>query len=73
VGFVVDKMALGQVFFEYFGFPCTIFIPPNSPSSPQSPGAGTISHSVADVPNGPSMDSTPNYANKIIVEFNLVS
>jgi hypothetical protein len=22
VGFVVDKVALGQVFFEYFGFPC---------------------------------------------------
>jgi hypothetical protein len=21
VGFVVDKVALGQVFFEYFGFP----------------------------------------------------
>jgi hypothetical protein len=22
VGFVVDKMALGQVFFQYFGFYC---------------------------------------------------
>jgi hypothetical protein len=22
MGFVVDKMALGQLFFEYFGFPC---------------------------------------------------
>jgi hypothetical protein len=22
MGFVVDKMALGQVFTEYFGFPC---------------------------------------------------
>jgi hypothetical protein len=22
VGFVVDKVALGHVFFEYFGFPC---------------------------------------------------
>jgi hypothetical protein len=22
VGFVVDKVTLGQVFFEYFGFPC---------------------------------------------------
>jgi hypothetical protein len=37
VGFVVDKVAPGQVFSEYFGFPCQ-FIPPNSPSS-QSPGA----------------------------------
>jgi hypothetical protein len=25
VGFVVDKAALGQVFFEYFGFPCHSF------------------------------------------------
>jgi hypothetical protein len=22
MGFVVDKVALGQVFYEYFGFPC---------------------------------------------------
>jgi hypothetical protein len=22
VGFVVDKVALGQVFYEYLGFPC---------------------------------------------------
>jgi hypothetical protein len=22
VGFVVDKVASGQIFFEYFGFPC---------------------------------------------------
>jgi hypothetical protein len=25
VGFVVDKAALGQVFSEYFGFPCLSF------------------------------------------------
>jgi hypothetical protein len=25
VGFVVDKAALGQVFFDYFGFPCQSF------------------------------------------------
>jgi hypothetical protein len=25
VGFVVDKVALGQVFFKYFGFPCHPF------------------------------------------------
>jgi hypothetical protein len=24
VGFVVDKMVLGQVFSEYFGFPCLV-------------------------------------------------
>jgi hypothetical protein len=25
VGFVVDEMVLGQVFSEYFGFPCQSF------------------------------------------------
>jgi hypothetical protein len=42
VGYVVDKMALGQVFSEYFGFPCQPhFIPSASPSS-QPPGTSTI-------------------------------
>jgi hypothetical protein len=27
VEFVVDKAALGQVFSEYFGFPCQLFHP----------------------------------------------
>jgi hypothetical protein len=34
VGFVVDNVALGQVFSDYFGFPSPIFIPPISPQSP---------------------------------------
>jgi hypothetical protein len=25
VGFVVDKVALGQLFSQYFGFPCQFF------------------------------------------------
>jgi hypothetical protein len=43
VGFVVDKVASGQVFSKYFSFPCQKpFIPPTSPSSPsQSSGADT--------------------------------
>jgi hypothetical protein len=40
-------------------FPLPIFIPPNSPSS-KSPGAGTIGHSVADVPSGPCWTPPPN-------------
>jgi hypothetical protein len=62
VGFVVAKLTLGQVFSEYLGFPC-------QPSFHQilhhhnHPGAGTIGHSVADVPSEPSLDSTPHYAN----------
>jgi hypothetical protein len=62
VGFVVDKLALGQVFLRAFRFPLLIFIPPNSPSS-QSPGAGTIDQIVADVPSGPSLDYTSHYTN----------
>jgi hypothetical protein len=34
VGFVVDKVALRQVFSEYLGFPMPILIPPISPQSP---------------------------------------
>jgi hypothetical protein len=33
VGFVVDKVALGQIFVRVLRFPMPIFIPPNSPSS----------------------------------------
>jgi hypothetical protein len=29
VGFVVDKVVLGQVFSEFFGFPCQYIIPPS--------------------------------------------
>jgi hypothetical protein len=36
VGFVVDKVELGQVFSAYFGFPLPIFIPPVAPKSPSS-------------------------------------
>jgi hypothetical protein len=44
VGFVVDKVASGQVFSEYFGFPCQQpFISPTSPSSP-SPRAVSKGH-----------------------------
>jgi hypothetical protein len=53
VGFVVDKVALGQVFSEYFGLPCQKpFIPPTSPSSSsQSPGAVAESLQWADHPS----------------------
>jgi hypothetical protein len=36
VGFVVDKVAQGQVFSEYFGFPLQIFISPIAPQSASS-------------------------------------
>jgi hypothetical protein len=56
VGFVLDKVALGQVFSEYFGFPYQfsfhrlLHIHHHLPS-----GAGTIGQLVADVPSGLSL------------------
>jgi hypothetical protein len=61
VGFVVDKVALGQVFSEYFGFPYQFLF--HKILHHNHPGAGTKGHSVADVPNGPILDSTTHYAN----------
>jgi hypothetical protein len=54
----------GAGFLRVLRFPLPIFVPPDSPSS-QSPGAGTIGHSVADVPSGPSLDSPPMRIKKI--------
>jgi hypothetical protein len=59
VGFVVDKVGSGQVFSEYFGFPCQKpFIPPTSPSS-QLPGALiTRPRSPADCPISSNRNGT---------------
>jgi hypothetical protein len=40
VGFVVDKVALGQVFFRVFRFPLTMLIPAVPPKSSSSRGDG---------------------------------
>jgi hypothetical protein len=61
-GICGGQSGAGAGFLRVLRFPLPIFIPPNSPS-PQSPGAGTIGYSVADVPSGPSLDSTVYYAN----------
>jgi hypothetical protein len=43
VGFVVDKVTLGQVFSEYFGFPCQSSFHQFLHNHPHLPsGAGTI-------------------------------
>jgi hypothetical protein len=52
VGFVVDKVALGQVFSEYFGFPCQFSFHRLLHTHYLSPGAGTILQLVADVTSG---------------------
>jgi hypothetical protein len=52
VGFVVDKVALGQIFSEYFGFPCQFaFHLLLHIHHHLSSGAGTISQTVAAVPS----------------------
>jgi hypothetical protein len=52
VRFVVDKVALGKVFSEYFGFPCQFSFHLLLHTQHLSSGAGTICQVVADVPSG---------------------
>jgi hypothetical protein len=65
VGFVVDQMVLGQVFSEYFGFPCQLSFH-RLLHTHLSSGAGTIGQLVADVPSGLSL--TPPQETKKKVE-----
>jgi hypothetical protein len=55
VGFVVDKVALGQVSSEYFGFACQFSFHRLLHIPHLSPGAGTVGKIVADVPSGLSL------------------
>jgi hypothetical protein len=55
MGFVVGKVALGQIFFEYFGFPCQFLFHRLLHAHHLSSGAGTIGQLVADVPSGLSL------------------
>jgi hypothetical protein len=52
VRFVADKVALGQVFSEYFGFPCQFPFHRLLHNHHLSYGAGTIGQTVAAVPSG---------------------
>jgi hypothetical protein len=54
-GICGGRSGAGADFLRVLRFPLPMFIPPDSPSS-YSPGAGTINHSVTDVPSGPSLD-----------------
>jgi hypothetical protein len=49
VGFVVDKVALGQGFSDYFGFPCQFSFYRLLHTHHLSSGAGTIGQLLADV------------------------
>jgi hypothetical protein len=65
VGFVVDKVALGQVFSEYFGFLCQSSFHRLLHTHHLSPGAGTIGKILADITSGlsftPPQESKKNY------------
>jgi hypothetical protein len=64
VGFVVDKVALGQVFSEYFGFSCQSLLYQLLQNHHHlSSASGTVGQLVADVPNGQS-HPTENNNNK---------
>jgi hypothetical protein len=51
----VDKVTLGQVFSEYFGFSCQFSFHRLIHIHHLSSGAGTIGQTVADVPSGRSL------------------
>jgi hypothetical protein len=55
MGFVVDNVALGQVFSEYFGFLCQFSFHRLLHTHDLSPGAGKIRQLVADVQSGLSL------------------
>jgi hypothetical protein len=58
MGFVVDKVALGQVFSKYFGFPCQFSVHQLLHNHHHlSSGAGKICQLLADVPIGLSLTS----------------
>jgi hypothetical protein len=69
-GFVIDKVALGQFFSEYFGFPCQfsfhrLFYNHLRLSS----GAGTAGQIVADVPSGLSLTPPQETKKKLNRQF----
>jgi hypothetical protein len=67
MGFVVDKMVLGQVFSDYFDFPRQFsFHRLLHAHHHLSSGAGTIGQTMADVPSGLSFTPPQETKNKTI-------
>jgi hypothetical protein len=63
VGFVVDVVARGKIFSEYFGSPCQFSFHRLLHTHHLSSGAGTIGQLVADVPSRLSLTPTPKKLN----------
>jgi hypothetical protein len=55
VGFVVDKVVLGQAFSKYFDFPCRFSFHQMFHTHHFSSGADKVGQLVADVPSGLSL------------------
>jgi hypothetical protein len=68
VGFVVDKVAVGQIFSEYFGYPYHFSFHRLLHTHHLSSGAGTIGQLVAGVPSGLSL--TPPQETKLKTKKN---
>jgi hypothetical protein len=75
VGFVVDKVALGQVFSMYFGFPCQFSFHRLFHIHHHhhlSSGAGTIGQIVAAVPSGFSLTPPQETKKKNQLKYTVV-
>jgi hypothetical protein len=71
IGFVVDKVALGQVFSEYFGFPSQFSFHRLLYTHPHlSSGAGAVGQIVADAPSGLGL-TPPQEVNVTVGKFNM--
>jgi hypothetical protein len=57
--FVMDEVALGQIFSEYVGFPCRFSLHRLLHTHNLSSGGGKIGQIVADVPSGLIVSLTP--------------
>jgi hypothetical protein len=69
MGFMVDKVAKGQVFYEYFGFLCHSFHRLLSTHHHPSSGAGTIDQIMAEVPTGLSLTTPQETKRKVVANW----
>jgi hypothetical protein len=69
VGFVLDKVALGQVFSVYFAFHCQFSFHRLLHTHHPTSGAGTIGQLVTDAPNGLSLTPPPRNLKKIHIRY----
>jgi hypothetical protein len=67
-GICAGKVALEEVFSEYFCFPWQSSFQ-QMPHTQLSSVAGTIGQLVADVPSGPSLTPLPENKKRIIIQF----